>query len=327
MATGRVSSISGTVQGPVGNLKARIIGGSMMAIGAVDRLLALRQHRLNGQRAPHKPLLVLLALGQFELSGSSSLPWSDAETKLGSLLAEFGTSQPSGASSVAFPYTRLRTDGVWELSRDVANDSVSDLRAAPVEGHFTAEIESEFTASPNLVNEVARSIVESQFPMSIAADVLTAVGLDPDVVFAGAAGSIVLDLEKRRRDAGWRDRILAAWDRSCAFCGFDGRLGGGPVGIEAAHVRWFNFDGPDDMDNGLALCSLHHKLLDRGVLGLVGEGTVVVSSDFSASSAAGRAVYELHERELTPRRGTPLPALVHVQWHRSEVFKGVPLGA
>jgi putative restriction endonuclease len=298
-----------------------------MTGSAVDRLLALRQHRLNGTRAPHKPLLVLLALGQFARSGSSSLPWSEAETRLGSLLAEFGTSQPSGASSVAFPYTRLRTDGVWELSRQVANDSVSDLRAAPVEGHFTPEIESAFTASPHLVNEVARSIVESQFPMSIASDVLSAVGLNPDFVFAGASDNAVLDLEKRRRDAGWRDRILAAWDRSCAFCGFDGRLGGGPVGIEAAHIRWFNFEGPDDMDNGMALCSLHHKLLDRGVLGLVDEGTVVVSSDFSASSAVGRAVYDLHERELKPRRGTPLPALVHVEWHRTEVFKGLPLGA
>lgn len=298
-----------------------------MSGSAVDRLLALRQHRLNGKRAPHKPLLVLLALGQFANSGSSSLPWSEAETRLGSLLAEFGTSQPSGAASVAFPYTRLRTDGVWELSREVANDSVCELRAAPVEGHFTPEIEMQLAASPQLVNEVARSIVERQFPMSIASDVLTAAGLNPDLVFAGASDRIVVDLEKRRRDTGWRDRILAAWDRSCAFCGFDGRLGGGAVGIEAAHVRWFNFDGPDEMDNGMALCSLHHKLLDRGVLGLVGEGTVVVSSDFSASSAVGRAVYDLHELELKPRRGTPLPALAHVEWHRSEVFKGLPLGA
>jgi putative restriction endonuclease len=195
---------------------------------------------------------------------------------------------------------------------------VSDLRAAPVEGHFSPEIEAALTASPDLVNEVARSIVESQFPMSIAPDVLSAVGLDPDFVFAGARGAVVVDLERRRRDAGWRDRILTAWDRSCAFCGFDGRLGGGPVGIEAAHGRWCN---------GMALCALHHKLFDRGVLGLLDEGTVVVSSVYSASSAVGRAVYELHELELKPRPGTMLPSPAHVEWHRSEVFKGLPLGA
>jgi hypothetical protein len=28
------------------------------------------------------------------------------------------------------------------------------------------------------------------------------------------------------------------------------------AGIDAAHVRWFTFDGPDELDNGLALCVL-----------------------------------------------------------------------
>jgi hypothetical protein len=41
----------------------------------------------------------------------------------------------------------------------------------------------------------------------------------------------------------------------------------GDIAPEAAHVRWFAFDGPDSLDKGLALYSLHHKLLDLGVLG------------------------------------------------------------
>jgi HNH endonuclease len=43
------------------------------------------------------------------------------------------------------------------------------------------------------------------------------------------------------------------------------QFNGVSVGIEAAHVQWFNFGGPDSLDNGLALCSLHHKLFDVGV--------------------------------------------------------------
>src|SRR5262249_20965026 len=73
---------------------------------------------------------------------------------------------------------------------------------------------------------------------------------------------------QRRRDPGWRSAVLLAWDRQCAFCGYDGQLAGATTGIDAAHVRWFTFDGPDDLDNGLALCVLHHKLFDLGVLGL-----------------------------------------------------------
>jgi putative restriction endonuclease len=54
-------------------------------------------------------------------------------------------------------------------------------------------------------------------------------------------------------------------------------------------VRWFNFDGPDDLDNGLALCVLHHKLFDLGVLGLSLNLLVLVSGMFTAArQQAGR---------------------------------------
>lgn len=297
----------------------------MEGTGALARLTALRQYQGDGKRAPHKPLLVLLALGQMNSAGSSSLTWSVVEDRLGALLAEFGTSATVSGSSAAYPFTRLRSDGVWELSRDVPNDNTGPLNESPIEGHFSPEIEEALRRSPATLNAVARALVESQFPFTIAPDVLTAVGLDPDVVFLSEG--IEANLAVRKRDVNWRRQIVAAWDRSCAFCGFDGALGGAPVGIEAAHIRWFNFEGPDDLDNGLALCSLHHKLLDRGAIGLRDPGTVVVSARFSAVGSVGRAVYELHGRELRPRPGTTLPAEAYVAWHTSEVFKGDPLAA
>jgi hypothetical protein len=111
---------------------------------------------------------------------------------------------------------------------------------------------------------------------TVAGYVLAAVGVGPSNGGRVGAGAL------RNRSSAWPPQILAAWDRRCAFCGFDGQLGGGSVGIEAAHIRWFNFGGPDDLDNGLALCSLHHKLLDRGVLGLTSDHRIKVSADFTA---------------------------------------------
>jgi len=291
---------------------------------AIERLTSLRQYQGDGRRAPHKPLLVLLALGQLSNHGSSAMEWSVVEERLGALLDEFG---PNVSGSVpSYPFTRLRSDGVWELSRDVPNDTVGPLRSEPIEGHFTSDIETALKADPTAITTVARSLVESQFPLTLAPDVLTAVGLDPDAVFASSPTMNTSDVQ-RKRDARWRHAIVEAWDRSCAFCGYDGSLAGAPVGIEAAHIRWFTFDGPDDLDNGLALCSLHHKLLDRGALGLGVDGTVVVSSRFSAVTDIGRSVYALHGRELRARPGTLLPAPEHVTWHRTEVFKGQALSA
>ena len=54
------------------------------------------------------------------------------------------------------------------------------------------------------------------------------------------------------------------------------------VGLEAAHIRWWAADGPDEVDNAVALCSLHHKLLDRGAIGLMG---LTTPSPYQAASS------------------------------------------
>ncbi|GAB3198142.1 HNH endonuclease [Geodermatophilus arenarius] len=289
----------------------------------LEQLASLRQHQQDGRRSPHKPLLVLLALSRLAASGSSELPWDIAEQELADLIQEFGPPSRTGrAQSAAFPFTRLRSDGVWTLDQDVPMDKVTPLRSG-VTGRFEASLEAALRSRPGLVDDVARGLVEAHFPATVAPDVLVAVGLDPELLHGGT----VAPATSRRRSSSWPAQVLEAWDRQCAFCGFDGQVGGVPVGLEAAHIRWFTVDGPDELDNGLALCSLHHKLFDRGVLGLDDDLTLVVSQRFSARTPHGRAVYDLHGRRLKPRPGTPTPAVQHVTWHREQVFHGRPLAA
>jgi putative restriction endonuclease len=290
----------------------------------VDRLSSLRQYQHNGKRAPHKPLLVLMALGRLAETGSSELPWSDIEERLADLIAEFGPATSTGRrQSAAYPFTHLRTDGLWRLSRDVPMDTLGPLDAAPIIGRLDSSLERALPR-PGQIEEAARLLVDTQFPRTVSPDVLIAVGLDPDQVFT--SGSFLPpDPEKRRRSSSWPLAILEAWDRQCAFCGFDGQFGSSPVGLEAAHIRWFNLGGPDEMNNGMALCSLHHKLFDRGALGLDQEYRILVSTVFSARTDAAKRIYNLHSQHLRPRRGTALPAVEHVTWHGREVFRGQSL--
>lgn len=284
------------------------------------RLSSLRQYQRGGQRSPHKPLLLLLALGQLATEGTSALEWSAIETRLANLIRDYGPpSSTTGPQSAAYPFTRLRSDGLWTLNRDVDDDRVRPLTEHRVVGRLESTLE-EALRDPDIATAAARHLVEAEFPPTIAPDVLTAVGLDPDTILGTgttAAG--------RRRNSTWPAAVLAAWDRQCAFCGFDGQLGGASVGIEAAHIRWFNFDGPDEPDNGLALCSLHHKLFDRGALGLDADMRITVSAAFSARTERGKAIYKLHRRRLQPRPGTLLPAATHVDWHTRQVFKSPAL--
>ena len=135
--------------------------------GPLERLLGLRLHQQDGRRSPHKPLLALLALGRLRRTGSSAVPWSEAERELADLLGEFGpTSRTGRAQSAAYPFTRLRSDGVWVLSEDVPMDAVGPLRAAEPRGSFTAEVEQALQEDGVLL-ATARALVTAHFPETL----------------------------------------------------------------------------------------------------------------------------------------------------------------
>ncbi|MFD1048486.1 TetR/AcrR family transcriptional regulator C-terminal domain-containing protein [Kibdelosporangium lantanae] len=108
----------------------------------LDRLSSLRQHQRRGQRSPHKPLLVLFALGRLVAEGSSAVSWSMDSERLAGLIRDYGRpSLTSSAQSAAYPFTRLRADGIWTLDQDVPDDLVRPLVAHQVIGRLTPQLE------------------------------------------------------------------------------------------------------------------------------------------------------------------------------------------
>lgn len=73
----------------------------------LEKLNKLRVWKKRGKVAPHKPLLVLYALGQFS-QGKERLCYSDVDKPLQSLLSEFGLGQSRGTEH---PFWRLQNDG------------------------------------------------------------------------------------------------------------------------------------------------------------------------------------------------------------------------
>src|SRR4051794_32502351 len=64
------------------------------------------------QRAPHKPLLVLYALGMWQ-AGQKHVSFREVEPDLTSLLREFGP--PRKSDHPEQPFWRLQRDGVWTV--------------------------------------------------------------------------------------------------------------------------------------------------------------------------------------------------------------------
>ncbi|MEH0420508.1 phosphorothioated DNA-binding restriction endonuclease [Streptomyces sp. B21-083] len=286
----------------------------------LGRIAKLRQWSRSGTRAPHKPLLLLHALGRFQQDTDSELRYSAVEKDLQLLLTEYG---PPNRTTPAYPFHHLISDGVWEVRTDRGPGSpgtgVRALRETGATGRLAPELRTALRAEPELLGRMARLLLDLHFPPSLHGDLCEAVGLALEPSETGH-----LMPTRRQRDRRMRELVLTAYEYRCAFCGYDGRIGTVPVGLEAAHVRWWAFGGPDDIDNGLCLCSLHHKLFDKGVLGVDDGHRILVAQQFVGHSPAAREhVIALAGRPLIgPQPGVRPVAADHRAWHASQVFHG-----
>ncbi|WP_328328714.1 MULTISPECIES: phosphorothioated DNA-binding restriction endonuclease [unclassified Streptomyces] len=298
----------------------------------LERTAKLRLWTRSGNRAPHKPLLFLYALGRFQQDADGELRYSAVEKDLKELLTEYG---PSNRTTPSYPFHHLVSDGVWEVRTDRGPGSpgsgVRELRAAGAAGRLAPELRAALRREPSLLGRVARVLLDLNFPPSLHTELCEAVGLELEPAETGQLSTGLLPTGElstgpRQRDRRMRELVLTAYEYQCAFCGYDGRIGAVPVGLEAAHVRWWAFDGPDAVDNGLCLCSLHHKLFDKGVLGIGEDHRILVSQRFVGhSTTARRQVIALAGRPLAgPQPGALPVAAAHRSWHTSQVFHGTP---
>jgi len=290
----------------------------------VERVAHVRPWTKGGARAPHKPLLLLYALGRLQQAGVSvPVPYAEAEKPLDALLSEFG---PPHHTSSVYPFYHLTSDRLWVIKTAPGLGSPGatkkDMRSFGAAGELAPDFADALLADPALFAAIVHLLLDSNFPPTLHTDICDQVGID--LLSADMTPSALMaKVAKKKRDPEFRNLVLMAYEKTCAMCGFDSQLDTDSPGLEAAHVRWFNIDGPDEPSNGLCLCSLHHKLLDKGAMGLTAEHTISVSARFiSKSSAAQHFVHALLGKEIIePQAGFDPVADTHIAWHTTEVFR------
>ena len=285
----------------------------------LERVRRIQSWQAGGRRAPHKPLLLLYMLGRLQREGQASVAFKEVAAPLTNLLRE--SSPTSTVQHPEYPFYHLLSDDLWQLHPQVVvppgrSPSARQLRAVNAVGSLPPDLVTALKREPRLLGTVARYLLDANFEPSVHQDICEAVGLDLASLEVGRAIG-------KLRDPTFRARILLAYECRCAVCGYEGQVKGFAVGLDAAHARWWASGGPDAVDNGLCLCSLHHKLLDSGVLGLTDDHRLLVSMHFVARTAATRSlVLDYTGRELiAPQAGQPRVASGHIAWHRDQVFK------
>ena len=275
-----------------------------------------------GQRAPHKPLLVLFSLGRIYRGEPRFISYMELKDDLKQLLKDFGPHRHTYYSR--FPFVRLCNDGIWELKGIKNLDTRIDwsehhLIDNETIGGFTKEVYNILKENPNLIRKLAEFLLEQNFPNTIHQDILQAVGLEIELINAGLIGELH---SVTHRDPKFRDKVLKAYEYSCAVCGFNVRLGNTLIAVEAAHIKWHQAGGPDQEENGIALCSMHHKLFDRGAFTLDKSLTFLVAEEAHGTRGLEEWLLKYHGKQVRfPQSPTYYPKESFINWHVREVFK------
>ncbi|TYP93346.1 putative restriction endonuclease [Fodinibius salinus] len=283
----------------------------------LQKFQSLTVWKSGDRRAPHKPLLVLLAIGYLQNNDKRLLGYKEIDPELKELLTEFGT--PRNAGNTHYPFWRLQNDGMWEVERGdelVLNSSggvrKTDLREKEIRAGFKPEVYEFLKEHPSVINTICSQLLDAHFPDTIHEDIIheTGISLEEQTI------------SRKKRDPNFRHNVLQAYEYRCAICDFDVRMGAKTLCIEAAHIKWHSHGGPDDITNGIALCTLHHKLFDLGAFTLDEDLQFLISEKVVGTDGFDLWLGRFHGDEIRPPvRAVYEPAVNYIAWNHDEVFK------
>jgi putative restriction endonuclease len=290
------------------------------------------------RRAPHKPLLLLLAVRRAQQGLPRTAPWSWWRDHLTLLLRDYA---PNASRTVAphNPFRFLISDGLWEVAGYNSADSTQFIEAQQGRTHLTRVFKVSWlnrhdpaaglpathhhvlTSDPSAADRLVRLLLQIHFPPTLWPDVLADTGVAhdlhalvalPDTVASVAAKKVPV----RVRDPQFAAKVFDADNGRCVVCQFDGHDSNNhrPVGLDAAHVEWHNIGGPDTLANGATLCPTHHRLFDRGMFCWQAKTRLLVASPH----------YQYQALVACLPAGQPAPERLdelHLTWQHTNVFR------
>ena len=292
----------------------------------LDVIDSLRVWRKGNERAPHKPLLILLALARLHNNQDRFLPYSDVSRDLRGLLKAFGPQRTSHNPDQ--PFLRLEKE-IWaladsngEVAERFRSYGIGKLVAEDIHGCFSDSAFELLSKHRDTACRAALHLLHANFPESYHESILERLN------FLGALGEkdpVSSVKQQDLRDPQFRPAVLREYRKQCAICESNVRLEDSLLDLEAAHIMWHAVGGPDSVENGLALCSFHHKAFDRGAIGIepvCDSYRVIVSSELNGSGPGTKWLLDFQDKEVaTPQHEALAPQVEFVEWHLSEVFR------
>ena len=271
------------------------------------------------RRAPHKPLLLLLAIAGVQKQLPRLRNYVEIEAPLGRALAIFG--RPTKHQNPQYPFWRLQNDKLWQvesdspMSRRVSNTDPprSQLVAKRARGGLLPEYYDALFGNEELQSALIHQLLDAHFPASTHEDIISIFDLEVGQRF-GATGC---------SESVFRRAVLQAYNSQCAVSGYTTTQEGFPLGVEAAFIKWPQSGGGSDISNGIALNTLHRKLFDLGLFTITAKYRVKLSTRANGPQGFEEFMRRFDGRAINvPIDDDLRPSISALAWHSSEVFRG-----
>jgi len=284
-----------------------------------QRIANLLTWKKGEKRAPHKPLLLLLAIGDVQRGGTRLRLFEEVEPQLTRALKLFG---PAGrVATPQYPFWRLQHDGLWEVESDgqmvLRRSSDDPTKKALIEKRARAGFKSDYfvslRSSRALQTRLIHQVLDAHFPPSIHEDIIAFFNLEIDVPKA----------DETEPAGHFRERVLKAYGWKCAITHFAMEFQDATFGIEPSFIRWPQAGGKSAVNNAVALTTLHRKLFHLGVFTIDAKYRVRISPRAKEDSLALSLVGQFDGKPiLLPSKQDDYPSKACLEWHASEVFRG-----
>ncbi len=296
----------------------------------LNRLANLNAATVRGQRAPHKPLLLLSIMDMIE-DGALTAEWISLTPDLFSRFQMYWPivhERQQTKANIKMPFHALGgdRDRVWERYTE---DEAPSLSQNTTKRCRMDPILWECLLDENFRKEARLRLISSFFPTDEQVVLYARLDLpEPNVndireykknAQAHAAS------RKKGRDFRFRSSILTGYRYTCALTGYSLNTTEANL-VEAAHIHQHSESGDDDPTNGLALTPDAHWMFDKFLWTVDyrdSQFIVLVAQDrFTDSSPTGRTLRVHHKKPLYFVQETKLrPDPMYFEWHRGRFLK------
>lgn len=305
----------------------------------LKKLTHLNRASKDGEKAPHKPILLLSIIESIEAGDIR-------ENKIeitAELIARFKDNWNRLVKSNIFqpnfslPFFHMKSEGFWYLQtyigKEIIVTSSSSIKSfaqlkESVEYASFDEALFQILLQPKAREEIYQILLLKYFNGH--ESIQKQVGL-----FEILANQILNDTSKEYqrliekadeeevfvRCGVFKKVVPKIYDYSCCISGMRVISGFDIQMVDACHIVPFSVSHDDTITNGISLSPNFHRAFDRGLISLNEDYRVIVSNSFTESASNFALKSFEGKRILLPSEKHHLPSIENIKWHNEKIFK------